>query len=560
MQRETDFLIIGSGIAGLSLAYKCAKVGRVIVVSKSTLDEGSTKYAQGGIASVFSKEDSFDIHIQDTLEAGDGLCNKSAVEVTIKEGPDRVRELIELGVPFEKTTNTNNEFNTEYDLTREGGHRARRILHATDFTGQEIESKLIERVKIENSITLLEHHIAIDLITEYTKQKRVLKKKYRKPSSDRCLGVYVLDILKNEIFSIRSKFVILATGGAGKVYLYTSNPDTSTGDGIAMAHRAGARIANLEFMQFHPTCLYVKNAIKDKNPRSKSFLISEALRGEGGILINKKGEAFMDKYHPMKNLAPRDIVARAIDSEIKRLGEECVFLDMRAVENEKGNGYLKKRFPNIFEGCLKFGIDMTQTPIPVVPAAHYTCGGVYTDLHGETSITNLFAIGETACTGLHGANRLASNSLLEGIVFAERSFQLMKSRIQSGKIPKEAESALPEPLPEWDSGMAVPMEERIDIHHTWRELRTLMWNYVGIIRSNKRLERAKTRLHLLRHEVQEYYWHYLLTAELVELRNLVTVATLILECAMERKESRGLHYNSDFPVKDDRFFTKDTIV
>ena len=556
MQRETDFLIIGSGIAGLSLALKCSKLGRVILISKSALNEGSTRYAQGGIASVFSTDDSFENHIKDTLDAGDGLCKLEAVKVTVEEGPSRVRELIDQGVPFEK--NKNVEIHSDFDLTQEGGHRARRILHATDFTGEAIENTLIELIRKDPKIDVLEFHSAIDLITEKTRAK-ILKKKIN--HTDRCIGAYILDIKKNNIFSIRARFTVLATGGAGKVYLYTSNPDTSTGDGIAMAHRIGARISNLEFMQFHPTCLYLKNSKTISKPRAKSFLISEALRGEGGILKNREGVTFMENYHPMKNLAPRDIVARAIDSEMKRHGDDCVYLDMTHVETSKGEkGYLKKRFPNIFEYCLSVGIDMTKDTIPVVPAAHYTCGGVVTDLNGESSIQNLFAIGETASTGLHGANRLASNSLLEGVVFSHRAFTEFQKRIQTIKSSKNDSSILPEPLPEWDEGMAVPMEERIDIHHTWKELRTLMWNYVGIVRSNKRLARARVRLGIIRHEVQEYYWHYLLTADLIELRNLVTVADLILQCAINRKESRGLHFNTDYPFHDDQYFLNDTIV
>ncbi len=369
----------------------------------------------------------------------------------------------------------------------------------------------------------------------------------------------MLDAATPEIHTISAPFTVLATGGAGKVYLYTSNPDTATGDGIAMAARAGARVANMEFMQFHPTCFYVEGAgtAARLDPRAKSFLISEALRGEGGVLIDRSGRAFMAGYHPMGNLAPRDIVARAIDSEMKRTGAECVFLDMTG----KDAAFLRRRFPNIHEYCLKLGVDLTCDPIPVVPAAHYTCGGVFTGASAESTVENLFAIGETACTGLHGANRLASNSLLEGVVFAHRAFEHAAKRIkEEPELLHVKKARMPEPLPEWDSGMAVPMEERINIHHTWRELRTLMWNYVGIVRSDQRLARAQARLDLIRHEVQEYYWQYLLTADLVELRNLVTVADLIVQSALERKESRGLHYNLDHLHHDDVFFKRDTVL
>lgn len=540
MRLESDFLILGSGIAGLSFALKAAELGKVIIATKSTSDEGSTRYAQGGIASVFSETDSFESHIQDTHEAGAGICNEQAVEITVREGPERVRELISLGVPFSKNTDA------EFDLGREGGHSARRILHANDFTGKAIEETLLQAVAANPNIRVLEHHIGIDLITNVTCAK--IKRPHSKglPDKRRCLGAYVLDIRHNEIHTLCAPITVLATGGAGKVYLYTSNPNTATGDGIAMAYRAGARVANLEFMQFHPTCLY--------HPEARSFLISEALRGEGGELIDGRGTPFMKKYHAMGSLAPRDIVARAIDAELKRSGAQCVFLDM----TKREAGFLRNRFPNIYENCLKFGIDLTTQPIPVVPAAHYTCGGVLTGEWGESSIENLFALGETACTGLHGANRLASNSLLEAVVFADRAIRKIRDRISEGKLRQPHD--MPEPLPEWDSGLAVPMEERININHTWRELRTLMWNYVGIVRTDRRLEKAKTRLEIIRHEVQEYYWNYLLTADLIELRNITTVAELTVESALLRKESRGLHYTLDYPNRDDRFFKRDTVL
>ncbi|MEW6056529.1 MAG: L-aspartate oxidase [Bdellovibrionota bacterium] len=554
MRVESDFLVLGSGIAGLSFALKAAQLGRVVIVTKARKEEGATRYAQGGIASVLSEDDSFESHIRDTLEAGAGLCNEKVVELTVREGPDRIRELIQWGVPFSKREkplaedpeNGAPNLGQIYDLTREGGHRARRILHASDFTGQAIEDALLAEISANPNIQVLEQHIAIDLITNVP---RALVRRGRQfTERRRCLGAYVLDIEGNQIHTIGSKAICLATGGAGKVYLYTSNPDVATGDGIAMAYRAGARVANLEFMQFHPTCLY--------HPEAKSFLISEALRGEGGELIDRNGTPFMAKYHPMGSLAPRDIVARAIDSEMKRSGAKCVFLDMRKHEPE----FLKRRFPNIYAQCLKYGIDLTREPIPVVPAAHYTCGGVYTDDSGESSIENLYAIGEAACTGLHGANRLASNSLLEAVVFSDRALRRIKERFKQAKTKNVSPSSLPDHLPEWDSGMAVPMEERITIDHTWKELRTLMWNYVGIVRTDRRLQKARARLQLISHEVQEYYWNYLLTPDLIELRNLVTIAQLIVESALLRKESRGLHFNLDYPSTDDRFFKKNTIL
>ncbi len=549
---ETDFLIIGSGIAGLSFALKASELGRVTLISKSSLDEGSTRYAQGGIASVFSETDTIEQHVQDTMIAGDGLCNESIVKITASEGPKRVKELIQLGVPFTKREASVASYPDEFDLTKEGGHSKRRILHADDFTGLAIENTLIDQARKNPNIKVLENHIAIDLITNKSKRKFF---KLNPTDKTQALGAYILDSKNNLIHTISATFTVLATGGAGKVYLYTTNPNTATGDGIAMAYRAGARIANMEFMQFHPTCLYVSK--KSSNKKENTFLISEALRGEGGILRDKNGIAFMEKYHPLKNLAPRDIVARAIDSEMKRQALDCVYLDMTAHSKEQ----LMKRFPNIYEHCINAGIDMAKDYIPVVPAAHYTCGGIYTDDFARTTIDHLYAIGETACTGLHGANRLASNSLLEGVVFSHRAFENIREILkQYPKIFQNKKEYMPDPLPEWDSGQAVPMEEQINIHHTWREIRTLMWNYIGIVRSNKRLLRAQTRLEIIRHEVQEYYWHYLLTADLIELRNLICVAELIVQSALERKESRGLHYNIDYPSHEDRFFLKDTIL
>jgi L-aspartate oxidase len=528
---STQVLILGTGIAGLSCALKAAREADVLLVCKDELSEGATRYAQGGIASVWSKSDSFEEHTQDTLIAGAGLCHEDVVNLCVHEGPARVQELIDLGVQFTKTDPTH------FDLHREGGHGKRRILHADDLTGLEIERALIDQVKRNPRIRVLEYHIAVDLITEQKAFKRLR-------GNGRCLGAYILDTKTGAILTVSAAQTVLATGGAGKVYRYTSNPDTATGDGIAMAYRAGARVANLEFMQFHPTCLY--------HPSAKGFLITEALRGEGAVLRTVRGEEFMLKHHPMGVLAPRDVVARAIDIEMKRSGDKHVWLDATRIGAEE----LKKKFPNIYESCLKFGIDITRDPIPVVPAAHYTCGGVLVNEHGETTVPALYAVGEVACTGLHGANRLASNSLLEAVVYAHRVVEHALPRLKGG----DERADLPGPLPEWDSGAAVPLEEQIDIAANWSEIRTLLWNYVGIVRSNRRLERARRRLELLRTEVNQYYWHHLLTKDLIELRNLLQVAELIVQCAMLRKESRGLHYTVDYPELNDAFYKRDTVV
>ena len=537
--RRPKILILGTGLAGLSAALKIIKNApdiEITVVSKSELEEGATKYAQGGIASVWSKEDSFENHKKDTLLAGAGLCHPNVVEVCVREGPQRVQELIELGVQFTKVKATG-QILPDYDLHREGGHGQRRILHAADMTGLEIEKTLIEELRKNPSVKILEYHIAIDLLTEAK-----LKRRGGKPG--RCLGAYVLDEKSSQIITLGADITILATGGAGKVYLYTSNPDTATGDGIAMAYRAGAHVANLEFMQFHPTCLY--------HPGARTFLISEAVRGEGAVLRTVAGEEFMGKHHAMASLAPRDIVARAIDIEMKRTGDKYVLLDCAKIGDEK----ITKKFPNIYQTCMKFGFDMTKEPIPVVPAAHYTCGGVLVDENAQTSIQGLFAVGEVACTGLHGANRLASNSLLEAVVFAHRAVTHALHKVRTASSRTE----LPATLPAWNSGQAVALEEQIDIAASWLELRTLMWNYVGIVRSNRRLERAKRRLDLIKSEVNSYYWNYLLTKDLIELRNLITVADLIVGCAQLRKESRGLHYTVDYPNTDDAFYKNDTIL
>ncbi len=535
-------LILGTGIAGLSTALKFADSSsaiQVTLIAKDRADEGSTRYAQGGIASVWSKSDSFEEHVQDTLNAGAGLCRPEVVADCVREGPERVRELIDWGVRFtqQKALDPTEEFHAQYDLHREGGHSQRRILHADDLTGLEIERALLARARSHPRIRILENHIAIDLITEAK-----LLTRWRGPG--RCLGAYVLDTASGRVVTLPANITVLATGGAGKVYLYTSNPDVATGDGVAMAHRAGARVANLEFMQFHPTCLY--------HPEARTFLISEALRGEGAVLRNLAGEAFMERYHPLRELAPRDIVARAIDSEMKRTGDRHAWLDATRVEA------ISERFPNICETLRRCGIEPSAQLIPVVPAAHYLCGGVVVDRSGQTTIEGLYAAGEVAATGLHGANRLASNSLLEAVVYAHRVFEHGLSAL-SGSAGGITAGSTPQ-LPEWDPGKAVPIEEKIDIAATWLEVRSLMWNYVGIVRTNRRLERARRRLEMIRSEVTAYYWNNLLTRDLIELRNLIAVAELMVQCALLRRESRGLHYTVDFPSTDDRHFKRDTVL
>ena len=530
MRHVHDFLVLGGGIAGLTFALRAARHGSVAVLAKRGRSESNTAWAQGGIAAVSAPSDSFEEHIRDTLVAGGGLCREEAVRVTVTEGPARVRELIDLGADF-----TRDQTPFGYHLTREGGHSQRRVLHAADATGREIERALIGATD-RAGVPIFEEHAAIDLIT-----LSKLRPSGGAAPGDRVLGCYALDA-KGEVDVFLAKVVVLATGGAGKVYLYTTNPDVATGDGVAMAHRAGAAIANMEFFQFHPTCLF--------HPDAKNFLISEALRGEGGILRNQAGEAFMARYDPRKELAPRDVVARSIDSEIKRRGDDCVFLDMTRLPKS----FLVEHFPNIYANCAAFGIDLAQQPIPVVPAAHYMCGGVATDLHGRTTIPGLLAIGETACTGLHGANRLASNSLLEGLVFGHRAAELGKT------LATEANPALFEKVPDWDPGAAVPPDEGVIVKQNWDEIRNLMWNYVGIVRTDKRLSRAQRRLENLVTEIQEYYWGYLVTRDLIELRNLADVARLIVTSAQERRESRGLHYTLSSPKTDDEHWLRDTVL
>jgi L-aspartate oxidase len=530
MRFESDFLVIGGGIAGLWFAIRAAQHGTVTVLAKKDARESSTNYAQGGIAAVSSKEDSFEDHIQDTVIAGAGLCNQDVVRSVISEGPPRIEELVQLGVEF--TTRRNAQMD-EFDLGLEGGHSKRRILHAADFTGREIIDKLF-RIASENpKIQFRDHHIAIDLLI-HPRDRTIA------PREKTCRGAYVLNSQENVVHTFVSPTTVLATGGAGKVYLYTSNPDVATGDGVAMAYRAGARIANMEFIQFHPTCLY--------HPKAKSFLISEAVRGEGGVLRVKDSTPFMDRYHPKGCLAPRDIVARAIDNELKKRGDEYVYLDITHRDPE----FIRSRFPNIYQQCLSLGIDITREAMPVVPAAHYTCGGVIVDASGQTDIQNLYAVGEVACTGLHGANRLASNSLLEALVFAQRAYDA-SIRKMGGKGDQTPS------IPDWTSGNAVDSDESIMVAHNWDEVRRLMSNYVGIFRSNKRLERAKRRIDALAGEIHQYYWDFLVTSDLIELRNLIQVADLIITSAMMRKESRGLHYNINYPVTDDTMWRRDTI-
>ncbi|UPT75953.1 MAG: L-aspartate oxidase [Elusimicrobiota bacterium] len=517
-QRRPDFLVLGSGIAGLLSALKLARLGRVTLATKKAAAMSNTNYAQGGIAAVMSEMDSFGSHVRDTIVAGAGLCDENVVRLTVAEAPERVRELQELGVRFTERA-------AAVDLGLEAGHSHRRILHAGDITGREIERALVEAVRSNPAVTVIENALAVDLLLDKT---------------GACRGAYIMDRDSGRIDPYEARATVLATGGAGKVYLYTTNPDIATGDGMAMAWRAGATMANMEFVQFHPTCLY--------HPLAKSFLLSEALRGEGGRLLLKNGDRFMSRYDRRKELAPRDIVARAIDAELKRTGDECVYLDM----THHKKSFLKARFPNIYEKVKTFGIDMATQQIPVVPAAHFFCGGVHVDEHGRTSVPGLYAVGETAHTGLHGANRLASNSLLEGCVFAHRLYEHLASAAPARK--PAAFRAEP-----WNPGRAVTSDEAVVISQNWDEIRQLMWNYVGIVRTDKRLDRALARLELLNREIAEYYWEFLPTPDVVELRNIADVATMVIRSAMKRKESRGLHYTLDWP-KSRAAWRKDTFL
>jgi len=521
MRRECDILVIGSGVAGLTFALEAARYAKVTVITKRSRTDSATNWAQGGIAAVLDPADSFDAHVADTLATGGGIAHPEVVKSVVGDGPTRVRELMELGAKFSR-----NEEN-ELDLTREGGHSARRVIHAGDITGREVQRALVDAVEAAN-IEIIEDHMAFDLIEQ---------SRFGAPRRS-VVGAYVLDETTGEVHTFMAQATVLAAGGAGKVYLFTSNPDVATGDGVAMAYRAGAQIANMEFFQFHPTSLY--------HPDAKSFLISEALRGEGGILRRADGTAFMEEHHEMKDLAPRDVVARAIDFEMKRSGADSVYLDMTHLEE----GYVEERFPNIHARCLEFGVDMRKVPIPVVPAAHYMCGGVIVDPDGRTSLPGLWAIGEVTCSGLHGANRLASNSLLEGLVYGHRVAEALEN---------VEERVLPGKIPDWDVGSAVPSDEEVVVSQNWDEIRRFMWNYVGIVRSDKRLRRAARRIALLKEEIREYYWAHLVNRDMLELRNIADVADLIVQCAIARKESRGLHYTLDHLATDDAY-ADDTVI
>ena len=535
MIQKTDFLVIGSGIAGLSYALKAARHGRVTIITKKKIQQSNTALAQGGVAAVFGKQDSFSLHMEDTMKAGDGLCNPDVVKMVVENGPERIRELVDQGARFNKA----GKGKCDFALGREGGHSAKRIVYAHDLTGREIEDALVACAKKHDNITILEDHVAINLITfSSSVRSGVLVTQYE----NICCGAYVLNKNTGEVKTFHAAVTLLATGGASKVYLYTSNPDIATGDGIAMAYRAGASVANLEFVQFHPTCLY--------HPKAKNFLISEAVRGEGGRLLDGRGRRFMADYTPDRELACRDVVARAIDNELKKTGAESVFLDI----SHKDAGFIRRRFPNIHARCLEFGIDITTDSIPVVPAAHYMCGGVATDLNGKTDVQHLYAVGETACTGLHGANRLASNSLLEALVYAHNAY------LDSVKEFSGLQNKLEITLDPWDETNTTDSDEAIVVSHNWDEIRRLMWNYVGIVRSDKRLQRAARRIKTIQDEINEYYWDFKVTSDLVELRNIATVAKLVIRSALMRKESRGLHYNIGYPNRDDNHFLVHTIL
>jgi L-aspartate oxidase len=536
MAHSFDTIVLGSGAAGLTYALQMAERGRVAVITKRARLDGNTRWAQGGIAVVVDDKDSFEAHVDDTMIAGDGLNDKAIVRICVEEGPARLQELLARGVQF-----TRNADDGQLDLTREGGHSARRVVHAKDTTGLSIAEALVAAASAHPNITFFEHHHAIDLIT---RRRLGLN---RKGGPDRCLGAYVLDEATRKIEVFRARVVLLATGGAGKVYRYTTNPDVATGDGIAMAWRAGCAVANMEFFQFHPTCLY--------HPAAKNFLVTEAARGEGGILRRIDGHAFMADYDPRKDLAPRDIVARAIDSELKRTGDPHVLLDM----THRPADFIREHFPGVSGQLLKFGIDMTVEPIPVVPAAHYCCGGVVVDASGRTNLPGLLAAGEVSHTGLHGANRLASNSLLEAVVFGHRA-ALVAPDIMKESSTADDVSGVANGVPEWNTGTAKDPDENVLVAHAWDEIRSLMWNYVGIVRSNKRLERARSRLALLDHEIREDYWNFMLTRDLIELRNIALVASLVVECALQRQESRGLHYTMDYPKRDDARWLRDSVV
>ncbi|MCO5143964.1 MAG: L-aspartate oxidase [Oligoflexia bacterium] len=533
----SDALVLGSGLAGLNFALRFAEKNPqaiVTVITKSSDPRlSATDWAQGGIAAAMGKDDSIEEHFRDTIRTGGGLSKPEIVKMVIESGKTEISHLLEYGVQFTKSESSP----TEFDFTKEGGHSKRRVLHAADHTGKSIMEALLERIAQTKNIKLQTNWIAIDLISDAKIQKR------RSTKNSKCLGAYVLDLDSKKVMAIRSIFTLIATGGAGKVYKYTSNPDTSVGDGIAMAYRLGAKICNMEFIQFHPTCLY--------HPEARTALLSEALRGEGAHLLNARGERFMEKYHPDLELAPRDIVALSIDKEMKKHGDECVYLDI----SHKGEEFVQSHFPHNSATCKRYGFDLAKEPVPVVPAAHYTCGGIRTNIDGQTEIINLYAAGEASHTGLHGANRLASNSLLEAAVFSTRAAEHASSIFKS-----EKSNIVLQNIPDWNPGFAKEEQEEVIISHCWDEVRTLMWNYVGIVRSNRRLEYAARRVSLLKQEINQAYWERKLSKNLIELRNLITVAELIVSSAQNRKESRGLHQNLDYPEVDDELYQRDTIL
>ena len=530
---EFDVLIIGSGAAGLSLALRIDPRLKIAVLSKGSLNAGSTAWAQGGMSAVIDKEDSIDLHVADTIDAGAGLCDEEVVYHTASYGREMVSWLTDLGIQF--TRETDSAGKSYLHLTREGGHTQRRIVHAADATGWAIQNELIRHASEQEHISIFEHHITVDLVTT-----NKLVQNQTSESGNQCVGAYVLNTKKQHIDTFKAKYTVLATGGAGKVYLYTSNPDGASGDGIAMAWRAGCRIANMEFIQFHPTCLY--------HPDAKSYLITESIRGEGGKLLLPDGSEFMHEFDPRGVLAPRDIVARAIDHKMKKLGIDCVYIDI----SHKPKKFIERHFPNVYARCLKSGYDMTKEPVPVVPAAHYTCGGIMTDLHGRTDVKFLYAIGETSHTGLHGANRMASNSLLECLVFAN----LASIDINTRSLPETSNLD----IPPWDESRVTEPDEEIVVAHNWDELRRFMWDYVGIVRTTKRLQRAKHRVDLLISEIDEYYSNFRVSSDLIELRNITLVADIIIRSALSRKESRGLHYTLDYPDTDPQLEHSDTVL
>lgn len=541
-QITQDFLILGSGLAGLTAALQAAAHGTVAIVTKKAANACNTFWAQGGIAAVLDEDDSVEQHVADTIAAGCGLCDEEVVRAIVEAGPARIHDLIGWGVNFTRRTEVDQVAKDELHLGQEGGHSRRRIAHCGDITGRDLSRALLSQVAAHPNITLYENHHAVDL---------VVSRRLGWDGPNRCVGAYVYDRTRRTVDTFLSRFTILATGGAGKVYLYTSNPEVACGEGVAMAYRAYAEVANMEFYQFHPTCLY--------HPHAGSFLISEALRGEGAILKAKHGDAyvpFVEDQHEMGSLAPRDIVARAIDRELKRSGRPCVYLDIR----HHDEAYLRRRFPNIYDTCLKFGINMAAEPIPVVPAAHYCCGGVMTDIHGATRVGQLYAAGEVGHTGLHGANRLASNSLLEAMVVAHNAVAHAVQHFHEVDSRHLTETSGPRHVPNWTRGNAIDADELIVIYHNWDEIRRFMWDYVGIFRTTKRLQRAKSRIRNIRKEIEHFYWDFILTADLVELRNMASVAEMIIDCALQRHASIGLHFNADYPVVDGQHTPTRTVV